>query len=125
MKKIPVWVLVIAGFFVLAPLASTIIQYIDPDFQFEGYDTAALSLAGPFGMYLSRKLATALVMAIALFKREPGMLLCAFLFVLLTYILDIINVLVGGGGVSVLSVVFIVLAVPVLWKLCPMIKIKE
>ena len=72
-------------------------------------------------MYLSRKLATALVMAISLFKREPGMLICAFLLVLFTYILDIINKLVGGGGFSVLSVVFIVLAVPALWKLWPMI----
>ena len=124
MKKIPVWVSVIAGLFILAPLASSIIQYIDPDFQFEGYSAAALSLAGPFGMYLSRKLATALVMAVALFKREIGMLICAFLFVLFTYILDIINVLVGGGGVSVLSVVFIVLSVPALWRLWPLIKVR-
>ena len=124
MTKIPVWVLVIAGLFVLAPLASSIVQYIDPTFQFEGYDAAALSLGGPFGMYLSRKLATALVMAVALFKREPGMLISAFLLVLFTYILDIINTLVGGGGVSVLSVVFIVLAVPALWKLWPMIKVR-
>ena len=42
-----------------------------------------------------------------------------------TYILDIINMLVGGGGVSVLSVVFIVLAVPALWKLWPMMKVRE
>ncbi|MFC1966557.1 hypothetical protein ACFLWI_06425 [Chloroflexota bacterium] len=33
MKKIPVWVLVIAGLFVLAPLASSIMGYIDPTFQ--------------------------------------------------------------------------------------------
>ena len=125
MKKIPVWVLITAGFFVLAPLASSIIQYIDPTFQFEGYDAAALSLAGPFGMYLTRKLATALVMAVALFKRELGMLICAFLLVLFTYILDIINMLVGGGRFSVVYVVFIVLAVPALWKLWPMIKVRE
>ena len=125
MKKIPIWLLVIAGFCALAPLASVIIQYINPNFQFEGYGAAALSLAGPFGMYLSRKLATALIMAVALFKREPGMLICAFLFILFTYILDIIHVLVGGGEVSVLSVVFIVLALPALWKLWPMIKVRE
>jgi hypothetical protein len=125
MKKIPVWVLVIAGFLVLVPLVSVILQYIDPTFQFSGYDAAALSLAGPFGMYLSRKLATALIMAIALFKREPGMLTCAFLFVLFTYMLDIINILVGRGEVSVLTVVLIVLTVPALWKLWPMIKVRK
>ena len=125
MKKIPVWVLVIAGLFVLLPLASSIMGYIDPTFQFSEYDAAALPLAGPLGLYLSRKLATALVMAVALFKRETGMLVCAFLLILFTYILDIINMLVGGGGVSVLSVVFIVLAVPALWKLWPMIKVTE
>ena len=125
MKKTPVWVLVIAGICALAPLISVIIQYINPNLQFEGYSATALSLAGPFGMYLSRKLATALVMTIALFKREPGMLICAFLFILFTYIFDIINVLVGGGEVSILSVVFIVLAVPALWKLWPMIKVRE
>ena len=125
MRKIPVWILVIAGLFVLAPLASSIMGYIDPTFQFSGYDAAALTLAGPLGLYLSRKLATAFVMAVSLFKREPGMLICAFLLVLFTYILDIINTLVGDGGVSVLSVVFIVLAVPALWKLWPMIKIRE
>ena len=124
MKKIPVWVLVIAGLFVLAPLASSIMGYVDPTFQFSEHDAAALPLAGPLGLYLSRKLATALVMAVALFKREPGMLICAFLLVLFTYILDIINMLVGGGGFSVLSVVFIVLAVPALWKLWPMIKVR-
>ena len=125
MKKIPVWVLVIAGLFVLAPLATSIMGYIDPTLQFSEHDAAALSLAGPLGMYLSRKLATALVIAFALFKREPGMLTCAFLLVLFTYILDIINKLVGGGGFHGLSVVFIVLAVPALWKLRLMIKVRE
>ena len=125
MKKIPIWVLVIAGFLVLVPLVSVILQYIDPTFQFSGYDAAALSLAGPFGMYLSRKLATGLVTAFALFKREPRMLVCVFLLVLLTYILDIVNVLVGGGKVSVLTVVLIVLSVPALWKLWPMIRVRE
>ena len=46
MKKIPVWVLVIAGLFVLAPIASSIMGYIDPTFQFPEYDAAALPLAG-------------------------------------------------------------------------------
>ena len=125
MNKIPIWVLVITGLFILAPLASSITQYINPTFQFSGYDATALSLAGPLGFYLSRKLATALVMAVALFKREPGMLISAFLLVLFTYILDLINVFVGGGGLEVLSLVFIVLSVPVLWKLWPMIKVRE
>ena len=124
MKKIPVWVLVIAGLFVLALLATSTMGYINPTFQFSECDASVLSLAGPLGLYLSRKLATALVMAVSLFKREPGMLVCAFLLVLFTYILDIINKLVGGGGFSVLSVVFIVLAVTALWKLWPMLKVR-
>jgi hypothetical protein len=64
-------------------------------------------------------------MAVSLFKREPGMLICSFLLVLFTYILDIINTLVGGGGFSILSAVFIVLATPALWKLWLMIKVRE
>ena len=124
MKKIPVWVSVIAGLFILAPITSSTMGYIDPTFQFSEFDADALPLAGPLGMYLSRKLATALVMAVALFKRETGMLTCAFLLVLFTYILDIINKLVGGGGFSVFSVIFIVLAAPALWKLWPMIKVR-
>jgi hypothetical protein len=125
MKKIPVWILVIAGLFTLAPLAFSIMGYTNPNNQFPNLDSTALALTGPLGMYLSRNLATALVMAAALFKREPGMLLSAFLLRLFTDVLDIVNTVAGGGGFPVTFLVFVVLAAPCVWVLWPMVKAGE
>jgi hypothetical protein len=125
MKKIPVWVLIIGGLFVLAPLAFSIMGYMNPSAQFASLSGAALSLAGPLGLYLSRNIATGLVMAVALFKREPGMLLSAFLLRLFTDILDIVNTVAGGGGFPVPFLVFVVMTAPCVWALWPLTKTRE
>lgn len=122
MQKIPVWVLVIAGLFVLAPSAFALMGYLNPNAQFPDLDATALALTGPMGLYLSRNLATGLVMGFALFRRDPGMLLSAFLLRLFTDGLDILNTVLGGGAFPVAFVVFVVLAAPCVWALWPLVK---
>ncbi len=121
MKKIPYWVLGIAVLMALAPLALTIMGYMDP-----GSGPGVLpgdnpSLAGTYGLFLSRNLATAVIMILAIAVRSPGMMFNAFMMRIFSDGFDIINTLAGGGAFPISYVALIVISIPAAWVLWPMV----
>ena len=121
MKKIPYWVLGIAVLMALAPLALTIMGYMDPSSGPGVLPGDNPSLAGTYGLFLSRNLATAVIMIFAIAMRSPGMMFNAFMMRILSDGFDIINTLVGGGPFPISFVVLIVIALPAAWALWPMV----
>ncbi len=117
MSAVPVWVLVIAGLFVLAPIAISVMGYMSPKKIFADMEASAFSLSGPMGMYLSRNIATPLIMIVALFRGDPNMLLSAFLLRLFTDVLDIVNTMAGGAKFPVAFLGFVILSIPCVWVL--------
>ena len=121
MKKIPYWVLGIAILMALAPLALSIMGYIDPSSGPGVLPGDTPSLAGTYGLFLSRNLATAVIMILAIAMRSPGMMLNAFMMRIFSDVFDIINTLAGGGAFPISFVALIVIALPAVWILWPMV----
>ncbi|MEM8861127.1 MAG: hypothetical protein AAGD96_22615, partial [Chloroflexota bacterium] len=106
----------------LAPLALTIMGYADPTTGPGVLPGDNPSLAGTYGLFLSRNLATAVIMIAAIAARSPGMMLGAFLMRLFSDFFDIINTLAGGGAFPISFVALIVIAAPAAWYLWPMVQ---
>ena len=121
MKKIPYWVLGIAVLMALAPLALSIMGYMDPSSGPGVLPGDTPSLAGTYGLFLSRNLATAIIMILAIVLRSPGMMFNAFMMRIFSDVFDIINTLAGGGAFPVSFAVLIVIALPAAWYLWPMV----
>ena len=121
MKKIPYWVLGIAVMLALAPLALTIMGYMDSSSGPGVLPGDNPLLAGTYGLFLSRNLATAVIMILAIVIRSPGMMFNAFMMRIFSDLFDIFNTLAGGGPFPVSFVVLIVIALPAAWALWPMV----
>lgn len=121
MKNIPYWVLGIAVLMALAALGISLMGYMDPGAGPGVMPGDNPSLAGTYGLFLSRNLATAVVMILAIVIRSPGMMFNAFMLRIFSDLFDIINTLVGGGAFPVSFVVLIVISLPAAWYLWPMV----
>ncbi|MEM9777338.1 MAG: hypothetical protein AAF902_22360 [Chloroflexota bacterium] len=122
MKNIPYWVLGIAVLMALAALALTIMGYMDPSTGPGVLPGDSPSLAGTYGLFLSRNLATAVIMIIAIAMRSPGMMLNAFFMRVFSDVFDIVNTLAGGGPFPVSFLALIIIALPAIWYLWPMVE---
>lgn len=121
MKKIPYWVLGIAVLMALAPLALSIMGYINPSSGPGVLLGDNPSLAGTYGLFLSRNLATGVIMILAIAVRSPGMMFNAFMMRIFSDVFDIFNTIAGGGAFPVSFVVLIVIALPAVWFLWPLV----
>ncbi|MEM7799344.1 MAG: hypothetical protein AAF633_09155 [Chloroflexota bacterium] len=121
MKKIPYWVLGIAVLMALAPLALTIMGYMNPSAGPGVMPGDTPLLTGTYGLFLSRNLATAVIMILAIAIRSPGMMFNALMMRLFSDVFDIINTLAGGGAFPISFVALIIIVLPAIWYLWPMV----
>lgn len=121
MRKIPYWVLGIAILCALAPIALSIMGYANPSSGPTVLPGDNPSMAGTYGAFLSRNLATGLIMVVAILMRSPGMMLSGFFMRIFSDILDIVNGLIAGSGFNFTFLVLILIAAPAVWYLRPMV----
>lgn len=121
MRKIPYWVLGIAVLMALASLGLTIMGYMDPSSGPGVMPGDTPLLTGTYGLFLSRNLATAVIMILAIVIRSPGMMFNAFMMRVFSDFFDIINTMIGGGPFPISFLALIIISLPAIWYLWPMV----
>jgi hypothetical protein len=95
--KIPKWIWVWCLLMGLLPLGFVCVAYVNPSFYGEEWVTGGVSrLGGVYGNYVSRNMASALIMFFALSQRSAQMLIVALLMRIFSDVFDVIHNTVAG-----------------------------
>ena len=96
-QKIPLWIMIWGFLMALLPLCFVGLGYFDPAYY--GNEWAAddfARLGGVFGNYVSRNMASALIMFFALSQKSAQMLIVAFLMRIFSDVFDVIHNTIAG-----------------------------
>ncbi len=95
--KIPIWIMVWGLLMALLPLGFASIGYFNPGFFGEMWAAEGFSKYGTvLGFYISRNMASGLIMVFALSQRSASMLIVAFLMRILSDVFDTIHQILAG-----------------------------
>lgn len=96
----PKWIPIYLWITFVITLGASVSGYFKPDALLGTWEAlpaaGALSLAGPLGLFVSRNMATAVVTAFALVKKNPSMLMVVLLLRIVSDGLDLVNNLIAG-----------------------------
>jgi hypothetical protein len=96
-QNIPVWILIWGLLMALLPLAFVGIGYFYPAYYGEEWASGDIGrLGGVFGNYVSRNMASALIMIFALSQRSAQMLIVAFLMRVFSDVFDVLHNSIAG-----------------------------
>lgn len=96
----PKWIPIYLWITFVITLGASLSGYFKPDALLGTWEAlpaaGALSLAGPLGLFVSRNMATAVVTAFALVKKNSSMLMVVLLLRIVSDGLDLVNNLIAG-----------------------------
>jgi hypothetical protein len=122
--KIPTWILVWSVLMFLLPFGFGIVGYLNPAyFGPEWAQADAMQYVGPFGLYVGRNMASAVIMMLALSQRSAAMLIVALTMRMVSDIFDVIHNAAAGTlnlSFSLPAVILIIgcaIAIKVLWPI--------
>ncbi|MDP5140641.1 MAG: hypothetical protein NWP83_09260 [Spirosomaceae bacterium] len=97
---IPKWITIYLWITFIITLGASLSAYFKPDALLASWEAltaaGALSLAGPLGLFVSRNMATAVVTAFGLVKKNPSMIMIILLLRIISDGLDLVNNLIAG-----------------------------
>lgn len=106
------------------PLGFVVVGYLTPGFYGEEWATKDPSIYGNvFGFYISRNMASGLIMLVALWQRSALMLIIAFLMRIFSDLFDGVNATIAGTGDLIFwisALVLIVVCSFTIFKLWPL-----
>jgi hypothetical protein len=79
-KQVPLWILIVSGFFALMELAVSFAIYFSPESVLETVDLSAKGVDYVVSMWAVRQLALGVIFAFATVKRSVPMLTIAYIF---------------------------------------------
>ena len=87
-KSIPIWILIVSGFFSLMEIVVSIFMCISPQFMLENVDLSAKGVNYVIQMWAARQFALGVIFAFATFKKSVPMLTIAYIFFFVMFIGD-------------------------------------
>lgn len=117
-KTLPIWILVVSGFFALMELGVSVSIFISPQSVLENVDVSAKGVDYLAQMWAVRQFALGFIFAFATIKKSIPMLTLAYIFFLVMFIGDLaIGILQKENALVISAVVMCVLSSAMLFAI--------
>lgn len=117
-KSLPIWILIVSGFFALIELGVSFSIWFSPQSVLERVDVSAKGVEYLTQMWAGRQFALGFIFAFAAFKKSTPMLTIAYIFFLVMFVGDfVIGMVQKENGLVVSAVVMIAISSVMLFVL--------